>query len=174
MRSPTPTAREVRWAFYVVATCGLILTLAISWGIVHRFNQTDEIVGIAASSSSQVDRLSAQLDAQSAQLDALKRQAARDARASARETRALRQQNRALLNYLRELGIDIPRTATRGPGQSSPKGRAPSGAPPKSKPRPSPTPGSPGPTGTPSPTGSPGLADVICGLLPPDVPCLLP
>lgn len=130
---------------------------------VQRQQHIDSLVTTLSNTTGEYDRLAAQLTA-------LEEKAER----AAEETRALRRQNRALLDYLRELGIDVPRTlAERGGGdEPAPKGSGPQG--PKPTSQPSPTPASPAPSATPSPTGSLGIADVICSLLPPSVPCLLP
>lgn len=160
MRAPTPTAREVRWAFYVVAICALALTAAIVWGIVHKVNESDSVLHVAVANADQVQRLSEQLDTQDAKLDALKAQAAGNAKAA----RIAVRQNRRLLAYLKANGIEIPKTLTSsGPRRSAPKASAThQGA----SPAPS-SPAGPGTTATPTPTAGPtttGL-DPVCALL---------
>jgi hypothetical protein len=161
VRLPTPTAREVRWAFYVVAACALALVVTICWAIVHKVDQSDDIVHVAAANAAQVNRLSNQLDAQAKQLDALKHQAAADARIAAKERATLRRQNRAYLDYLRRLGIPIPQAAApqSAPGTVT----RPKAAPAHPSPHPS-TPASPAPTATPAP--SPHGPDVLCTFAP--------
>jgi len=177
MRMPIPSAREVRGAFYIGAICALAFTLTICWVIFHKINQSDEIVHVAAAATGQFGRLStkidqqnAKIDQQKAQLDAIKHQAALDALAGSRERRALREQNHRLLDFLRSLGIAVPRSLiwpSDGGGGAGPKGQA-GGQP--SHPRPSNPPGTPAPTGTPTPTDGPTVLGIdlgpICAFMP--------
>jgi hypothetical protein len=157
MRLPKPSAREVRWSFIVVFACAAVFAVTICWAIVHKVNQSDEIVHVAASQAAQVDRLTDQFDAQAAE--------------SARQRRQLKAQNRqvhaeltALLRYLRAHGIEVPQTALTAPApreSGHPKART------SSTPRPHQSgPASPAPTATPTPsTPSPG-PDVLCTFVP--------
>jgi hypothetical protein len=155
IRLPTPTSRELRWGFWLVAACTLALALTVCWAIVHKVNQSDDIVRVAASNAAQVNRLSDQIDAQAVE--------------SARQRRLLKDQNRqvhaeltALLRYLRAHGIEVPQTALTPEVKPSESTRPKAG---KAQPAPHPThPASPAPTATPTPT-SPSLGDSLCGLL---------
>lgn len=148
----------------------LVFATAILTGAVSSVRAEDK----AAKLSSQVTGLRADNAALRSDNATLRAQVT----ALGNDNKALRKQVAALVKYLREQGIEVPQTLADRGGGSSGKGQAPSGAPnhpkPKPSPQPSPTPASPEPTATPSPTGSPGLADVICSLLPPSVPCQLP
>jgi hypothetical protein len=162
MRLPIPSAREVRWWFYVAAVCAFALSATVVWGIVHKVSQSDSILHVAVANADQVQRLSEQLDAQGGQLDALKVQAAKNARAA----RVAVRQNRRLLAYLKGNGIAIPKSLTevgRSPGGGSPKGQASTGTTPK--PRPS-SPATQGPTATPTPSPTPGVLDLLCNTIP--------
>lgn len=171
MRLPNPTTSEVRWSFAVVFLCAVALTATISWGVVHKVNQSDQIVRIAASSADQVERLNAQLDAQGAQLAA--QAAASEAQRAElqRQNRLTRAQLRALLRYLRAHGIEVPQTALTPPARADqgsvtrPKADGPQG--PKPAPSPSPShPASPATTAPPSPTASPApTGSPLCDLL---------
>lgn len=157
---PVPTSREVRWSFYVAAVCVLMFSATVCWAVVHKVNQSDGIVRVAASNAAQVDRLSEQIDAQAAE--------------SAQQRRQLKAQNRqvhaeltALLRYLRAHGIEVPKTALTPPASPS-RSTRPKDTTARPSPTPSPRsprPASPAPTATPTPT-TPGEA--LCGLL--DVP----
>jgi hypothetical protein len=159
MRIPVPTPREIRWGFVLVAACALVLALTVCWVIVHKVNQSDQIVRVAASSADQVERLNAQLDAQAKATEAQRADLQR-------QNRLTRSQLRALLRYLRAHGIEVPQTALTvrdDGGGSSPKGSGPRGP----KPRPSKPPASPAPTATPTPTASPDpVTELACRLLP--------
>lgn len=138
MRLPNPTTSEVRWSFVVAFLCAAVLTGTISWGVVHKVNQSDQIVRIAASSADQVERLNAQLDAQ-----AKASQAQRDE--LMQQNRLTRTQLRALLRYLRAHGIQVPQTALTP---------APKRLPAEPEPGTTTRPKASGPTGTPAaPTG---------------------
>ena len=161
MRLPVPTAREVRWTFYIAAVSALALVGVLCWAIVQRVDQYDSLVGRLASDASQIERLTARDDEFRRERAVLNRQN-RDIRA---ELRRSNRQFAALLRYLREQDIEVPaEIITRSGSTTRPKDPAPTGAP---TPSPSPTPGpaSPGPPpGTPSP--SPGILDLLCGLVP--------
>lgn len=173
MHLPIPTVREVRGAFLVGAVAVLMLAGALSWGIVHKVNDSDDIVRIAASAADQVQRLSEQVDELQASAESSTAAAKNDRAALRRQLAAQRAQNRAILRYLRQQGIAVPPTllAPRtGSGSSStPKaqpssGTHPSQAPasPQVTPRPSTTP-------TAAPTGPEllcGISPALCGLLP--------
>ena len=159
MHLPKPSAREVRWSFVVVFACAVMFAVTLCWAIVHKVNQSDEIIHVAASQAAQVDRLTDQFDAQAAE--------------SARQRRQLKAQNRqvhaeltALLRYLRAHGIEVPQTALTPPApreSSRPKG--PAQATPSPRPTPSSGQASPAPTATPTPDTTPG-PDVLCTLVP--------
>ena len=163
MHLPVPTAYEVRLSFYVAAVAVLAIIATVCWGIVHKINQSDVIVSIAAANADQVERLNTQLDAQTkaaeGQREELKRQ-----------NRLTREQLRALLRYLRAHGIEVPQTALTPPPRDEgsvtrPKAAGPSQGP---KPTPSPSPphpASPAPTAGPTPTPSPGPIGPLCDLL---------
>lgn len=165
MRLPNLSAREVRWSFYLVGVCTLALTATICWGIVHKVNQSDEVLHIAASSSAQVDRLGNQLDAQATTADAQRAALQRQNKAVRDELRAARVQLRALLTYLRAHGIAVPSTALALQPHASAVTR-PKDVQAPTKPRPV-HPASPAPTATPtppSPTPAPGIPD-LCTVL---------
>lgn len=170
MRLPVPTAREVRWSFYLVALCALALTTTICWGVVHKVNQSDTIVRIAAASADQVERLNTQLDAQARDAESQRAQLQR-------QNKATRAELRALLRYLREHGIEVPRAVTTPPTARSEANRpkVSGSTAPAPQPQPSsspPPPASPAPTAAPSPTPTPVL-DALCDLLHAS-PCPLP
>jgi Flp pilus assembly protein TadB len=167
MRTPEPSPRELRWSFIAVLACALMLTATLCWGIVHRVNQSDDIVHIAASNADTVERLNDQIDILNTRL-AEQAQAAEQQRTTLqRQNRALTHQLDALVKFLRAHGLSVPDTVARaGPETTSPKGHGPRGP----KPRPKP-PATPGPTATPTPT-TPGVTDVLCGLVP--VPLICP
>lgn len=164
MRLPNPTTSEVRWSFAVVFLCAIALTATISWGVVHKVNQSDQIVRIAASSADQVERLNAQLDEQAAANEVQRAELQR-------QNRLTRAQLRALLRYLRAHGIEVPQTALTPPARADqgsvtrPKADGPQG--PKPAPSPSPShPASPATTAPPSPTASPTpTGSPLCDLL---------
>jgi hypothetical protein len=163
VRFPIPSAREVRWWFYVAAVCAFALSTTVVWGIVHKVSSTDSVLHVAVANADQVQRLSEQLDAQGQQLEALRVQAAKNARAA----RVAVRQNRSLLAYLKGNGIKIPKqfgstSRTSGGAGSAPKAPASTGTTPK--PRPS-SPASPGHTATPTPTASPSGTGVDLGPL---------
>ena len=163
MRLPVPTVPEIR-AFVVACVVAVVMiSSTLCWAIVHKVNQSDQIVQIAASSADQVERLNRQLDAQQV--------AAADQRAAARrDSRLTHQQLRAVLRFVKSLGIDIPPALLAQPkptagSSSTPKASAHSGAPSSPSPRPTATPGAtPRPTTSPSGPDTGGL-DPVCALL---------
>lgn len=155
MRLPVPTGREVRGAFYVLALCALALTVTLCWAIVHKINQSDDIVHIASASADTVKRLNDKVDALNAEADAARVQASA-------ERDALRRQNRQLIKYLREHGLSVPELHPSADESPPPKQQTPSGASPKPKPR---TP-SPRPTPTPPASPTPDDPGLLCNLAP--------
>lgn len=172
MRLPVPTRAEVRLTAWFCAIGFIILATTGAWAIVHKVNQSDQIVRVATSAADQVERLNAQLDTQ-AKADAIQRAADAAQRAELqRQNQLTRAQLQALLRYLRAHGIQVPQTALTPPPDhgtvTRPKGTGPRGPAPKPhQPAPLPTPlsGSPTPTAPPSPTPSPDLVGSLCDLL---------
>jgi hypothetical protein len=160
MRTPDPSPRELRWTFVAVLSCALMLTATLCWGIVHRVNQSDEIVHIAASNADTVERLNDQIDVLNTRLGQQAKAAERQRNTLQRQNRALTAQLAALVKFLRAHGLSVPDAVARtGPRADRPKGPGPRGP----KPRQS-HPASPDPTATPTPT-APGALDPVCGLL---------
>lgn len=111
MQLPEPSAREVRWTFYVAAAAALLLTATLCWGIVHRVNQSDDIVHIAASNADTVERLNDQIDVLNAQLDAQGKAAERRQARLQQQNRDLKRQLDVLLAFLRDHGLQVPSVA---------------------------------------------------------------
>lgn len=159
-----PSVREVRWSFAIVALCGVALTATICWGVVHKINQSDDIVRIAASSADQVERLSAQLDAQAKTAAEQRAELERQKQLTRAQYQLTRAQLRAVLAYLRSHGIAVPPEVLPPPPSHagpSPKGPAASSGTPLKPPA------SPAPATPPSPTASPApRPSVLCALLP--------
>jgi outer membrane biosynthesis protein TonB len=179
-----PSVREVRWSFAIVAACGIALAATICWGIVHKINQSDAIVRIAASSADQVERLNSQIDSLRADYSAAQEASTRLEAQNERLIRVNRQQRaqlKALLTYLREHGLSVPQPRTAyEPEPPAPKATAAhSGTPPTTtspaspaptphqspSPSPSPRPSSPRPTKTPPAPTTP-TRPLVCTLLP--------
>lgn len=150
MRAPEPSSREVRWAFYVVAACGLLLTVTLCWGIVHRVNQSDDIVHIAASNADTVQRLNDQIDQLNVQLAKQDRAADRQRTVLRRQNRALHHQLDVLVDFLRAHGLPVPQVVT-----SASRGSGGGGSEPSKRPTAEPT--GPGNSGThANPNAEPG------------------
>lgn len=119
MRLPVPSPREVRATFTVAAVCVLALVATICWGIVHKVNQSDQIVRVATSQADQVERLNHQLDAQDKAAVQQRADLNDQIEILQRQNHALQGQLTGIAKYLRAHGIDIPRTAYRTSGGGS-------------------------------------------------------
>lgn len=163
-----PSLQEIRFVVIAAALAVVMLTGAISYGIVHKVNNGDDIVAIAKSNSDQADRQSNEIAALRRQLDtqtsAFQHQLALNGRQAHHVAAVQRYQNAILIRALRRAGIPVPPAALVS-GGGHPKG--PSTHRPSSR-------GTPAPTG-PSPSVSPTCLLVPTLCVPPvSVPTLLP
>jgi len=148
-----------------------INALALAYGILHRVNQSDDIVHIAASSADQVERLNAQIDQQGRDAKVQRALLERQNRALKKQlaSQSWRQykQTRLLVRILRQNGITVPAEAfAPSPGSSTTRPKAPR---PTNRATPTPT----GPTPSPRPLYC-QLVPALCDGLPLGLPTLLP
>lgn len=168
MRIPEPTSGEVRWTFRAVGVVAIIFALALGYGIVHKVNQSDDIVRIAAAEANQVDRLTSQLEAQNQMAAQRAKSATRDRAEQTAQIRRLQRLVAILAKSLKANGIAVPSGVFSTPkGGSTTRPKVPH------RPR-STNPATPTPT-APSPTADPTCLIVpqLCGL-PLGLPTLLP
>lgn len=152
------STRQVRLILITLAICALMLTGTISYGILHKINQGDQVVRTAAAEADQIERLGAQLDAQGRDAAAAQAALKNQLRATRAELRRTQRQNRLIFIYLHKLGVTVP-PALLAPERSgsAPLPKAPAARPPHRKRRANPV-----PTGN---TASADLLGWLCQLL---------
>lgn len=123
-----PSLKDIQVIVVAAALAVLMLVGAISYGIVHKVNNGDDIVAIARSSADQADRQSNEIAALRKQLDVqaagFRHQLAVNGQQAHHVAAVQRFQNNILIRALRRAGIPVPKAAllSNGGGGAAPKG----------------------------------------------------